>query len=88
MYGPLHDSNVARVEKGDAADHGASDPGTEDSRHHLNDMDEREWFRLQTFAAASSLSISGEEGFPSLGFSPVVVGRVREMLDSRVRISQ
>jgi hypothetical protein len=39
-------------------------------------MDEREWFRPQTFAAASSLSISGEEGFPSLGFSPVVVGRV------------
>jgi hypothetical protein len=29
------------------------------------------------------LSISGEEGFPSLGFSPVVVGRVLEMLDSR-----
>jgi len=29
------------------------------------------------------LSISGEEGFPSLGFSPVVVGRVLEMLGSR-----
>jgi len=32
------------------------------------------------------LSISGEEGFPSLGFSPVVVGRVLEMLGSRVSI--
>ena len=46
-------------------------------------MEERSEFRPQTFASASSLSISGEEGFPSLGFSPVVVGRVREMLGSR-----
>ena len=74
--------------EGDAADHGASDPGTEDSHHHLNDMEERIGFRPTKPAAASSLSISGEEGFPSLGFSPVVVGRVREMLDSSVSIRQ
>jgi Transposase IS116/IS110/IS902 family len=86
--GPLHDCYVARVEKRmDAADDGASDTGTEDSHDHLNDMEERSQFRPQTFASASSLSISGEEGFPSLGFSPVVAGRVLEMLASRVSIS-
>ena len=74
--------------EGDAADDGASDTGTQDSYDHLNDMEERSEFRPQTFASASSLSISGEEGSPSLGFSPVVVGRVREMLGSRVSISQ
>ena len=30
---------------------------------HLNDMEERSEFRPQTFASASSLSFSGEEGF-------------------------
>ena len=67
---------------------GASDPGTQDCHDHLNHMEERSEFRPPTFASASSLSISGEEGFPSLGFSPVVVGRVLEMLGSRVSISQ
>ena len=74
--------------EGDAADDGASHSGTKDCRDHLNDMEERSEFRPQTFASASSLSISGEAGFPSLGFSPVVVGRVLEMLGSRVSISQ
>ena len=74
--------------EGDAADDGASDTGTQDSPDHLNDMEERSELRPQTVASASRLSISGEEGFPSLGFSPVVVGRVLEMLGSRVSISQ
>ena len=74
--------------EGDAADDGASDPGRQDSHSHRNDVEERSGFRSTKLAAASSLIISGEEGFPSLGFSPVGVGRVREMLDSRVSISQ
>ncbi len=71
----------------DAADDGASDTGRKDSHEHLNDMEERSEFRPQTFASASSLSISGE-GFLSLGFSPVVFGRVLKILGSRVSIGQ
>ena len=81
--GPLHDCYVARVEKGMRPTMARFDTGAEDSHDHLNDMEERSEFRPQTFASASSLSISDEEGFPSLGFSPLVVGRVREMLGSR-----
>ena len=43
----------------------------------------RSQLRSPKLAPASSLSLSGEEGFPSLGFSPVGVGRVLEMLGSR-----
>ena len=67
----------------DTADDGPSYPGTEDCRNHFNHVEERSEFRPQTVASASSLNVSGEEGFPSLGFSPVVVGRVLEMLGSR-----
>ena len=51
--------------------HGPSYPGPEDCRHHFNHVEERGEFRPQTVASASSLSISGEEGFPFRGFSPV-----------------
>src|SRR6266702_6584249 len=67
----------------DAADDGASDTGTQDSRDHPNDVEERSGFRSTKLASASSLSVYGEEGFPSLGFSLVVVSRVLEMLGSR-----
>ena len=69
--------------EGDAADDGASDTRTQDRHDHPNDVEERSGFRATKLVPASSLSISGEEGFPSLGFSPVVVGRVLEMLGSR-----
>jgi hypothetical protein len=46
-------------------------------------VEERSKFRPQTVASASSLSISGESRLSTLGFSPVVVGRVLEMLGSR-----
>ena len=81
--GPLHDFYVARGGEGDAADDGASDTGTQDSGDYPNDVEERSELRSTKLASASSLSLSGEEGFPSLGFSPVVVGRVLKMLGSR-----
>src|SRR5205814_3390670 len=62
--GPLNDFYVARVGEGDAADHGASDPGTQDRHHHLNDVEERSGFRSTKFAPTSSLSISGDESLP------------------------
>ena len=64
----------------DAADDGPSYSGTEDCRHHFNDVEERSEFRLQTTAATNSLSISEEQAFPSLRLSPVVGGRVLQML--------
>jgi hypothetical protein len=67
----------------DTANDGPPYPGTEDCRSQFNDLEERSEFRPQTVASASKLSISGEAGFPSRGFSPVVVGRVLEMLGSR-----
>ena len=67
----------------DAADDGPSYSGTEDCRNHFNHVEERSEFRPQTVASASSLSLSGEQAFPSRGFSPVVGGRVLEMLGSR-----
>src|SRR5205085_7237295 len=76
--GPLRDFYMARV-----ADDGASDTGTQDCCDQLNDVEERSGFRSTKLASASSLSISGEEGFPSLAFSPLVVSRVLEMLGSR-----
>src|ERR1035437_8782993 len=49
------------------AEDGPAYPGTEDCRHHFNHVEERSEFRRQTVASASSLSLSGEEGFPSSG---------------------
>jgi hypothetical protein len=88
MYGPLHDSYVARVEKGMRPTMARLTLARKIATITLTIWKKGEWISTPKFAAASSLSISGEEGFPSLGFSPVVVGRVREMLDSRVSISQ
>ena len=67
--GPLHDFYAARVEKGMRPTHGPSHPGTEDCHHHFNHVEERSEFRPQTIASASSLSISGEQAFPSRGVS-------------------
>jgi Transposase IS116/IS110/IS902 family/Transposase len=50
--------------QGDAADDGASDPGTQDRHHHLNDVEERNGFRSTKLPSASSLNSSGEAGFP------------------------
>ena len=72
----------------DAADHGPSHLGSEDGRDQFNHLEERGGVRRQTIAATSSLSISEEQAFPSLRFTPVVGGRVLQMLGSRVSISQ
>ena len=77
--GPLHDFYVARVEK-EIADDGRLTSGTKDGHDHFNDVEERSEFRLQTTAATNSLSISEEQAFPSLRFSPLVGGRVLQML--------
>ncbi|MBZ5572108.1 MAG: transposase [Acidobacteriia bacterium] len=53
--------------EGDTADDGPSYPGTENGRDHFNHLEERSGFRPQTIASASSLSLSGEAAFPSLG---------------------
>ena len=67
---------------------GSSNPGTQDGQDHSDHVEERSEFRSQTVRATSSLSIVGEYGFPSLGVSPRVVGRVLQMLGSRVSIRQ
>ena len=85
--GLLHDFYVARVEKGDAADHGPSYPGTEGCRNHFNHVEERSEFRSPTVASASRLSFSGEEGFPSQDFLGWWSLRFGE-LGSRVSISR
>ena len=40
-------------------------------------------FRPPTIASASSLSVTGEQAFPSQEFTRMMVGRVLEMLGSR-----
>jgi hypothetical protein len=49
----------------DAADNGASHPGTKDCHHHFNHVEERSGFRRPASKSASSLSISGAAAFPS-----------------------
>src|SRR5208283_3669501 len=49
----------------DAAGDGASYPGTHDGNDHFNDLEERSGFRRQRIESASSLSVSGEDPFPS-----------------------
>ncbi len=46
-----------------AADDGASHPGTEDCRDQFNHVEERSEFRSPTVASASNLSISEEQAF-------------------------
>ena len=52
-----------------ALDENGRDTGTQDRQHYSDSVEERSKFRPQTVAAANILSISGEYGFPSLGFS-------------------
>jgi hypothetical protein len=61
--GPLRDFYMARVEKGIRPDHGASDPGTQDSRHHLNDVEERSAFRSTKFASTKAATDLGQRSF-------------------------
>jgi len=49
----------------DAADDGASHPGTKDGRHYIDHLEERSEFRRQTIESANSLSVSQNEAFPS-----------------------
>src|ERR1017187_4444578 len=49
----------------DAADHGASHPGTKDGRYYVNHLEEGSGVRRQTIESASSLSVSRNEAFPS-----------------------
>ena len=49
----------------DAADDGASHPGTKDGRHYFNHLEEGSGFRRQTIESASSLSVLRNETFPS-----------------------
>src|SRR4029077_19043835 len=51
------------------ADDGPAHPGQEDCRHHFDHVEERSEFRPQTVASASSLSLSGEAGFPIFAHS-------------------
>jgi hypothetical protein len=67
IYGPLHDSYVARVEKGMRPTMARLTLARKIATITLTTWKKESGFRPQTFAAASSLSISGEEGFPSLG---------------------
>jgi hypothetical protein len=52
--GPLCDFYVALVEKRDAADDGASRPGTKDGRHYVNHWEEGGGVRRQTIESASA----------------------------------
>jgi len=49
----------------DAADDGASHPGTKDRRHYINHLEEGSGVQRQTIESASSLSVSRNEAFPS-----------------------
>src|ERR1700686_2692873 len=67
----------------DAADDGASHPGTKDGRHYVNHLEERSGVRRQTIESASSLSVSRNDAFPS----PMVLsgGGRSGSQDARVR---
>ena len=67
--GPLLRFLCGSAGERDAADHGASHPGTENRRHYFNHLEERSGFRRQTITSASSLSISEESGFSISGDS-------------------
>ena len=88
--GPLRDFYVARVEKGIRPTMARLTLARKLAAISLTIWKKEEWsgVRRQTIAATSSLSISEQQAFPSLRFTPVVDGRVLQMLGSRVSISQ
>ena len=86
--GPLRDFYVARVEKGIRPTMARLTLARKIAAISLTIWKIRSGVRRQTIAATSSLSISEQQAFPSLRFTPVVDGRVLQMLGSRVSISQ
>ena len=67
----------------DTADDGPSHSGAKDCHHHSNHLEERSEFRSTKLASASSMSLSGEQAFPSRVILCGGFGRVLEMLGSR-----
>jgi hypothetical protein len=63
--GPLYDFYVGLLGEGDATNHGTSHLSPKDCHHHFNHVEERSGFRRPTIESASSLSVSGEQAFPS-----------------------
>jgi hypothetical protein len=88
--GPLYDFYVALLEKGMRPTMARLISGPENGRDQFNHWEERSGFRPQTVAAASSLSLSGEAAFPSLGIlsGGWLVGFWRRSVRGRVSVHE